>query len=201
MALLRKATRLLLTWSISFGLVIFFLRDPSVIHALQRAENDNGISSTSIRLVLQTSKKRYRTGEPIEIVGYLENVSQDKTYYVGNDLGQFFIIQSFHYIDLKIIDRKGREVPIGRGAATSLWKQSTTVTEKLAQAYIQLRPGMIFGQKDAGNITLRPGQYRLIATYREIEALDWTEMERKALPIQVWTQSLVSNTVTITVVP
>ncbi len=168
-------------------------------YALQSAVS-NSKSPTAIRLVLKTSKRIHRAREPIGIVAYLENVS-DKPYYVGNDLGKFFITESFHYIELQIIDRKGREAPLGRGAATSIWKPGTTVSEKLEQEYVQLRPRMIFGQKDAGNITLLPGQYRLTATYHEAEALSWTEAERQALTMPVWTQPLISNTVTITVVP
>jgi hypothetical protein len=117
------------------------------------------------------------------------------------DLGKFFITESFHYVELQIIDRKGSEAPIGRGAATSIWKPGTTVSEKLAQEYVQLRPGMIFGQKDAGNITRQPGQYRLTATYREIEAFNWTEAERQVLSVPIWTQPLISNTVKVAVGP
>jgi hypothetical protein len=191
-----QAVKRVFTWVAFVGLLC--MQEPSMTHALQRAEN-NSVSSTSIRLVLQTSKGRYRAAEPIGITAYLENVSQNKTYYVGNDLGNLFSIESFHYFELQIIDEKGRDVPIGRGAGTSIWKPGTTVTEKLAQ-YVQLRPKMIFGLKNDGDVTLRPGQYRLTATYHEVEALDWTEAELKALLIPVWTQTLVSNTVIITVV-
>lgn len=195
---LRRAAKQVFTWVIVLGLV--YMQEPPVTSALQRAAN-NSSSPTPIRLVLQTSRRTYRAGEPIELTAYLENVSQDRAYYVGKDLGKFFITESFHYIELQITDGKGREAPIGRGAAASIWKPGTTIAEKLVQEYVQLQPRMIYGQKDAGNITLRPGQFRLRVTYHEVEALRWTEEERNSLPAQVWTQPLVSNTVTITVIP
>ena len=37
------------------------------------------------------------------------------------------------------------------------------------------------------------------ANYRELEVSHRTEEERKALPIPVWTEQLVSNTITVTV--
>ncbi|HZH89677.1 MAG TPA: hypothetical protein VEX70_03545 [Pyrinomonadaceae bacterium] len=196
--LLRRAAKQVFTWVIVLGLV--YTQEPPVTIALQRAAN-NSSSPTPIRLVLQTSRRTYRAGEPIELTAYLENMSQDRAYYVGKELGKFFITESFHYIELQITDEKRREAPIGRGAAASIWKPGTTIAEKLAQEYVQLQPRMIYGQKDAGNITLRPGQYRLVATYHEVEALRWTEAERETLPVPVWAQPLVSNTVRIAVIP
>lgn len=190
--------RKVFTWVIVLGLVC--MQGLSVASASQRAAS-SGVSPTPIRLVLQTSKRTYRASEPIEITAYLENVSQDRTYYVGKGLGNLFSIESFHYIELQITDEKGREVQIGRGAGASVWKFGTTIAEKLALEYIQLQQGMFYGRKFVGDLPIRPGQYWLVATYREEEALAWTEAERKALSIPVWMQSLVSNTVTITVLP
>lgn len=195
---LARAVKQVFTWVIVLGLVC--MQGLSATSASQRAANNN-ISPTPIRLVLQTSKRTYRAGEPIEITAYLENVSQDKIYYVGKDLGNLFSIESFHYIGLQITDLKGREAPIGRGAGTSVWKFGTTIAEKLALEYVQLQQGMIYGRKFVDDLPLRRGQYRLVATYCEEEALRWTKAEREALPVPVWTQPLISNSVTIRIVP
>lgn len=165
---------------------------------LQRLNDKRGDVSSPIRLVLQTSKGRYQADEAIEIIAYLENVT-DKSYYVGNILVGFWGSAGLHDIRLTIIDENGREVVIGRGAGTWIWKSGTTISEKLARAYVELRPKMIHGVKES--ISLPPGLNRLTATYREIEAQSWTEEERNALMIPVWIQPLVSNTVTITVLP
>src|SRR5713226_3862397 len=125
------------------------------------------VDSNSIRLVLLTSQRKYRADQPIPITAYLENVSRDKTYYVGADLGDLFSIQSFHYIELEVVKADGRAVPIGRGAGTSLWKSGTTLAEKLSQEYVQLRPGMILGLRNDRDLRLQPGQYRLKAVYHE----------------------------------
>jgi hypothetical protein len=195
---LRLAAKRAFTWLIVLGLLC--MQDLSVTSAGQRAAT-NSTGSTPIRLVLETSNRTYHAGESIQIIAYLENVSQDKTYYVGKDLGSLFSIESFHYIEVQITDAKGRKVPIGRGAGASIWKPGTTIAEKLAQEYVHLQQGMIYGRKFIDDLLLRPGQYRLVATYREVEALRWTEAEREALLVPVWTQSLVSNTVTVAVVP
>ncbi len=184
-----------LIWAVLVG--SFPMHKASVIAAVQ----DSSINSTAMRLVLQTSERRYRSGQPISITAYLENVSKNETYYVGTELGNLFSIESSHYIDLEIIDGRGRVVPIGRGAGTSIWKPGTTIAQKLAQQYVQLRPNMIFGLKNDTDLTLKPGQYRLKAIYHEVEASDWSPEERKALPVPVWTQTLVSNTVVLTINP
>ena len=153
-----------------------------------------------IRLILQVSKKIYKVGDPIEITVYLENTS-NHSYYVGNNLAGFSTISSLHYIALTTIDANNKEVSEGRGAATSVWDAGTTVIDKLFKSYTQLRPMTIFGVKEMGHIMLSPGQYKIKAAYHEVEALSWSEVERSALQIPVWTQPLTSNTVTIQVVP
>jgi hypothetical protein len=195
---LRGTVGRVLVCAIAFALV--FNQERPVTSACQRAANET-VTSNDVRLILQTSKRSYSSKEAIELTAYLENMSFDKAYYVGRALGKFFIIESFHYIELEIVDDKGRQAPIGLGAATSIWKSGATTSEKLAQEYIQLQPGMIYGQRDAGNIRLQPGHYRLRARYHESEALQWTQKERNSLPAPVWTRSLVSNSVTLRVLP
>ncbi|MGH9903986.1 MAG: hypothetical protein ACRD8U_00215 [Pyrinomonadaceae bacterium] len=124
---------------------------------------------------------------------YLENVS-DQSYYVGNTIVSFWGSVGLHDLQLNITNENG-EVMIGRGAGNWIWKPGTTTTEKLAQAYLELKPKTIHGLTDS--TTLSVGRYRLMATYREIEATSWPEAERSALKIPVWTQPLISNTVTV----
>ena len=181
-------------WVVLVGSLL--MQKASVTAAVQ-----SSINSTSIRLVLQTLERGYRSGQPIPITAYLENVSNNETYYVGTDLGNLFSIESFHYIELQIVDERGRAVPIGRGAGTSIWKPGTTIAQKLAQQYVQLRPNMILGLKNNADLSLQPGRYQLKAIYHEVEALDWSKEERKALPVPVWTQTIVSNTVVLTINP
>ena len=120
---------------------------------------------------------------------------------VGNILLGFWGTSELHDVTLTICDQNNQQVSIGGGGGSWIWKHGTGIDEKLASAYTQLRPRTIFGVKEDIPVTLRPGRYRLTASYREIEALTWTEADRRALPIQVWTEPLTSNTVTITVTP
>ena len=156
--------------------------------------------SFPIRLVLDTSKRRYKTGERVIVLAYLENIG-DHAYYVGNILLGFWGTSELHDVTLTICDQNNQQVSIGGGGGSWIWKHGTGIDEKLASAYTQLRPRTIFGVKEDIPVTLRPRRYRLTASYREIEALTWTEADRRALPIQVWTEPLTSNTVTITVTP
>ena len=161
---------------------------------------DKGESQSPVRLTLKTTQRKYRVGEPIDVLGYLENRS-DESYYVGNTLIGFWATSELHELHLRIFDANNKEVMIGGGGGSWIWKPNTSVAEKIAQAYTHLRPDMILGIKETIPIELRAGRYRLTATYREIEASYWTEAERKALAIPVWTQPLTSNTVIIKVAP
>ena len=195
-----QATSLISIGIIVFGLVIVCMQEPSVIKESQGTGSGKDMSLAAIQLVLHTSKSRYHVGEPIEIIAYLENVS-DTPYYVGGQLYGLGVISTFHHIELKITDERGREVSEPRMSITSVRNPDATIAEVIAQAYVQLRPTMIYGLKASGRRTLRAGRYRLTATYREEEALRWTETARAALPAQVWIQPLTSNIVTITVLP
>jgi hypothetical protein len=181
---------------ITFLLVISHLQIVSKAIETQMLDN-NADDVTPVRLRLQVSKRVLHAREPIRIFSYLENTSYDNAYYIGNNLGRFFVVESFHYIKLKIVDARKREVPIGRVAATSIWKEGTTIMEE----YLLLRPGMTFGEKDEGNITLEPGHYELTTMYYEVEAGRWSDNERNSLRYPVWIKPLISNTEKITVLP
>src|SRR5262245_12830458 len=164
----------------------------------QKAREKNNVVQVPIRLMLQTTRTTWRSDEPIEVLAYLENVSQNKFFYVGRELDSLFSILPYHYIELSIKDSRNKDAPIGRMASAQSYTNES-ITEKLARAYIKLYPGKIYGLKDYSSIVLPPGRYRMTAFYREVEALRWSEEERKALKIPVWTERLVSNTITITV--
>jgi len=153
-----------------------------------------------IRLILRTSKKEYRVGEPIVITAYLENTSE-KTYYVGSELTGLSTITSLHYILVTTLADNNIVVDEPRGAATSTWDSGTTIKDKLSQAYTLLRPNTLFGVAENGKVMLQPGKYRLRAAYREVEALTWTDSERSALPFPVWMRPLESNIATVVVLP
>jgi hypothetical protein len=152
-----------------------------------------------MRLTLETTKPVYRVGEAIHLTGYLENTSDDRTFYVGRELGGFCSVVSFHYIELLITNQDNRRIQIANSAGAAAWKEGTTQPEKIQQEYIPLGPKNIYGQKDTCEINLKKGHYRMQAVYHEIEAAGWKVAEKLDFP--VWTKPLYSNTVTITVVP
>ena len=180
-------------------LSVKFLLGITAAQKHQETEDKRNVVQSPIRLILQTPRKNWRANEPIEVLAYLENVSQNKFFYVGRELGSLFSIDPYHYIELSIKDARNRDAPIGRTASAQVFTKES-ITERLARAYIILDPGNIYGLKDSIDTTLSPGRYRLTAVYREVEALRWSEEERKALKIPVWTERLVSNTITITVI-
>lgn len=197
-----RADKLLFSWTIVLCLMIGYARASSGAHPLQRSSIQSRVEQLPIRLVLQTSRRTYRAGERIEVSIYLENMSQDAQFYVGRDIGRLSIRSLLHYLDLSIINERGREIPIPRAAVDHADESPRlTTSEKLARDYVWLGPRTIYGIQTELFEPLRPGQYRLTATYREEEALRWTEAERAALPVPVWTQPLVSDTVMITILP
>ena len=108
----------------------------------QKPGNDrekNAVDQTPIKLVIQTPRKTWRAGESIEILAYLENVSQKyAAYYVGRELFSLFSIDPYHYIALSIKDSKNREVPLGRMASAGYELKGESITEKLNRAYVYL---------------------------------------------------------------
>jgi hypothetical protein len=192
--------KMIRTWLVIVLVGLVDIQEPSTALAHQRVgRNQDG--SEGIRLNLRLGKERYHAGEPIRVLSYLQNTSEEKTYYVGRRLGNFFVIETFHYITLRIVDEKGRAVQLGLIGETSIWKRNTPLSEILTQEYLPLGPGMIFGQTDEGNITLQPGRYKVTALYYEVEATQWTDKDRSGIPFPVWTKSLVSNSVTVRVLP
>lgn len=173
----------------------------SQIKTVQADEN------SVLRLILQSSKNKYATGELLDVTAFLENTSPTTSYYVGRSLGSFSIFSPLHYIELVITNQKGKEVQLARSSRGLLIKTAesedttSTLPKNLEQYYVQLEPSMIYGIKDQIDILLQPGTYKLTAKYQELNALMWTEAERNALSVPIWTQPLVSNTVTITVIP
>lgn len=155
-----------------------------------------------IRLELQTSKPVYRVGDPIFIVAYLENES-NKNYLIGKSLTNFNVFTPFHFIELRVVDEGGNEVSGQRIFAHPDPSElsAETISNKITRRYLLLEPGMIHGLKVRGRMSRKPGHYRYTAIYREVDALHWPRVERDALPIPVWTQTLISNTLTITVLP
>jgi len=61
-------------------------------------------------LILQTTKRVYRAGEPIHVTAYLENESEEQTFYVGRDLDGFCAIIPLHYIELRIINQNNKRI-------------------------------------------------------------------------------------------
>jgi len=154
---------------------------------------------SALRLILQTKKRVYRASDPIHVRAYLENTSEDQTFYVGRELGGFCAIVSFHYIELRVTDQKNRRIPIANSAGAAGWKEGTTQREIIETEYVPLGPKSIYGQTETCEIRLKKGRYRMRAVYYEFEATDWKNKE--ALDFPVWTKTLYSNVVTITVIP
>jgi hypothetical protein len=173
-----------------------------------------------VRLRLQTKRTTYRVDEPIEFNVYLENVSNDRSYYVGRDIdGISNLTLEFHAIRLTMIDGRGRRVRLLQGASVSdeqivfvngkpAPSRSPTVAEILAKEYVILAPGVFYGfrheileaYENGRYRNLRAGRYRIQATYQETEALSWPESERESQKVLVWEQPLASNVVEVNVV-
>ena len=162
-------------------------------------QSDAAARQSQLRLVLETPKQIYHAGEQIHVTAYLENRSASQTFYVGRELGGFCSILSFHYIELQITDQNNRKITIANSAGASGWKEGTTQREKIEQEYVPLKPKAVYEQKNACKIRLRKGRYRVRAIYHELEATDWKSSE--GLDFPVWTKTLYSNVVTISVIP
>lgn len=156
--------------------------------------------SLPIRLILRTEKQSYFVGEPIKVTAFLENVSQDKFFYVGRDLGSLLSEMPYHFIYLSVKDSDGKFVAVGRSAASAL-NTKETVAERLIRSYVQLSPGTIYGLRDNYELPLSPGTYSLKAVYQELEALSWRTEDFSGLKIPVWIKPLESNVVRIKIIP
>jgi len=162
------------------------------------AQGAISLRESALRLVLQTAKRVYRAGEPIYVTAYLKNQSEEQTFYVGRDLDGFCAIIPFHYIELRIIDQNNRRIRIANSAGAGGWKEGTTQREKIEQEYVPLAPKAIYKPNNTCEIRLKKGRYRMQAIYHEFEATEWKPKEPLDFP--VWTKTLYSNVVTVTVI-
>jgi hypothetical protein len=172
--------------------------EQTIAESIQHKQTQENVERSPIHLVLLLENSRLQTGKSVKITVYLENVSRN-TYYIGNMLLGLRTLAPFYYIELIITDEKNREIPQAFTSITAL-SPKISIAEKISRAYVSLGPGMIHGLKVSSLSDLRPGHYKLTAIYREVEAIDWPELEKKSLPYPVWTKPLVSNTVSISVV-
>ena len=156
--------------------------------------------STDIRLILQTSKKSYRVGEPIEVTVFLENGSKYNSYYVGRDITSLFTTNPVSFIELLIYNKSGKEVSVTRAAADSIVvrDENEISLSPQKQDYIELPPGTIYGTWKKLELNLRPGIYKFHARYRQIQ--DPSQKANNSLQIPIWTQTLTSNSVSIRVI-
>src|SRR5437867_12984466 len=132
-----------------------------------RTQRASSSRQSPLRLILQTTKRVCRAGEPIHITAYLENESEEQTFYVGRDLDGFCAIIPLHYIELRIMDHKNRRMRIVNSAGAGGWREGITQREKIQQEYVPLGPKGVYGQKDTCEIRLKKGRYRMRAVYHE----------------------------------
>jgi len=103
-------------WTFILFLTIELFPGIATAQKHQEDESKKNVDQSPIRFILNTPRKNWRANEPIEVLAYLENVSQNKYFYVGRELGSLFSIDPYHYIELSIKDAKNRNAPIGRMA-------------------------------------------------------------------------------------
>lgn len=159
--------------------------------------------STDVHLVLETTRVKYRYGEPIEVTAFLENSSPNKTYYVGRHLSSLFSTSPTNYIELKVYDSRGKEIPFKRLASDRIVVEVEGQPAKpydLGQDYIELAPGSIYGTRQRLKLQLKLGAYELRATYHELRAAS-RRTDNESLIIPIWTQTLLSNVTKISVIP
>lgn len=193
-------------WAITFGLA-----RPSSGREVEMSSSPKG---SPIRLVLRTSKKFYRVGDAVAVTVLLENETPDKVYYVGRALFQGDIPTPFHYVNFALSDNTGKPISLFDGASVEdlvvrygldkkpIPPMRPTINELLIREYIQLSPRAVYGfRTELYKPGSKPGVYWLNATYYETEALNRARTELKDLPVPIWAQRLVSNTVKITVIP
>lgn len=162
-------------------------------------DNKNGDQSIPIRLSLKTKKTLYRVGEAIELTVYLENKSTEQPCYVAKNLDTFFVRSLQQGINVSIVDSNGRDMAPIIMVNKIIDKRKINIDDVLS-VYLELGPKMIYGVSERlDDIKLKPGTYRLKATYYDNVQTYWSETERQSLTIPLCTQGLISNSVTITV--
>ena len=156
--------------------------------------------TSDVRLVLRLPKAELHFGDPIEVAVFLENQSNDKSYYVGRYITSLFSSSPSNYIELKIFDHKGNEVDIPRMAADNIIvvdedspATTPTITEVLERNYILLSPHAIYGSRREIKLKLSPGIYSFQATYHEGQSTSKNNIDSNFLPNSIWVQSLASN--------
>jgi hypothetical protein len=179
-------------------LIVTLVSARNPINSARSQSTNSGVVSP-MRLVLHSAKRIYHAKQPIHVRAYLENTSTDQTFYIGRELGGFCSILSFHFIELRITDERNRRIPTANSAGAAAWREGTTQREKIRQEYVPLVPKRIYAQNETCEIRLKRGRYRMQAVYHEFEATEWKGTE--ALDFPVWTRTLRSNVVHITVVP
>lgn len=189
---------------VNISLVMLF--SCMVVEEARTAVGPNGCLSQAnsaqspVKLELRIPKTVWRVGESNECTAFIRNTSETP-YFVGRHFFGFGIISSFHNISLKIVDAKtGKEVSRPQISVTQQWTFGTSLSAKIDQEYVKLEKDMIHGLSVNGDWGLKPGNYRISASYTEWEAESWPAAERGALPNPVWMEPLASNTVSITVV-
>jgi hypothetical protein len=168
---------------------------------------------TAIRLVVLNTKSVYRVGDAVEVILLLENASRDRTYFVGKTIYTGDIETPLHYLDFALTDQQGRPVRLFDGASVEdptirfgpdrkpISSERPTMAELVTKEYVQIGPGSVYGVRARFyKPAAKSGNYRLSATYHETEASKRSPSEIQALPFPVWTKSISSNTVEITVV-
>jgi hypothetical protein len=138
-------------------------------------------------------------GEAIELVVYFENQSMEQPCYVVKDLDTIFVRSLEQGINISIMDNNGKDVaPIIMVNKTR--DKNRVKVDDVSSVYLELGPKMIYGVSERlDDVSLKPGMYKLRATYYDDAPTYWSEVERKSLAIPVCTQRLTSNSVTITV--
>jgi hypothetical protein len=150
-----------------------------------------------IRLILQLRKNHYRTGEPIRPTAFLQNISK-RRYYVGRSFPSFLGTSGLHDVVLRVFNRYGKEIKLGRIAGDWIWKLDTPLRAKLEE-YVLLDPGNLHGSSDTLPLSLAPGMYWLQTNYSEEEAQSWTNQEMNEIDAPIWLGPLNSNCVAISV--
>jgi hypothetical protein len=181
--------------SLIFILSATFLFHPLPVVAYQRQKAGRPTASnTPIRVVLTAARNRLRYGQPIELTAYLENTTEDKVYMVGKGI-MFGVISS--YQNLLLNGAEG----CPDFSITSTWEVAKLTTEEVEKSYVVLAPGRIYGLKSELGCDMKPGRYRMTVTYRDNFAQVWGMNKNIQPKYPVWTETIKSNPVVITVDP
>lgn len=179
----------------------------------QIIQDKHATQQSPIRLLVSTSKRVYRVGEPVEVTVLLENTSSDRQYFVGRAIYEGDIPTALHYVDVALFDSRGRLSPFFDGASVQdpmerfgpdgkmLPKKTSPMAELTTLEYVLLQPGSVYGFRTRlYGPSSKSGHFKLSASYHELEALKRTAVELQGLAAPIWTEALISNVVEIAVV-